>query len=154
MIKASIAFCLIVLFLTGCESTYEDRGAAVGVLVGGVLGNQVGGGRGQILATGAGMVAGAMIGASVGAKMDEVDRQKMAQAHGHAFEYGGVGEATEWKNPDSGNSGSVTPTRTYQRSDGQYCREYQQEIIIDGKVERGYGTACRQPDGSWQIMGG
>ena len=154
MKKTLAIFCLALLFLSGCETTYEDRGAAVGVLVGGVLGNQVGSGRGQTLATGAGMIAGAMIGASVGRKMDEVDRQKMAQAHGQAFEYGGVGQATEWRNPDSGNSGSVTPTRTYQRSNGQYCREYQQEVTIDGNSERGYGTACRQPDGSWQIVGG
>jgi hypothetical protein len=33
-----------------------------------------------------------------------------------------------------------------------YCREFQKQIIIDGKVERGYGVACRQPDGSWKIQ--
>ena len=29
-------------------------------------------------------------------------------------------------------------------------REYQTTIMIDGRRERAYGTACLQPDGSWQ----
>lgn len=33
-----------------------------------------------------------------------------------------------------------------------YCREFQREVIIDGKPERAYGTACLQPDGSWKIV--
>ena len=33
-----------------------------------------------------------------------------------------------------------------------YCREYQQTITIVGKTQKGYGTACLQPDGSWQLM--
>ena len=45
-------------------------------------------------------------------------------------------------------------TRTYQASNGSYCREYQQEITIDGKPQRSYGTACRQPDGSWKVVNG
>ena len=52
---------------------------------------------------------------------------------------------------DSGHSGSVTPIRTYQ-SAGTYCREYQQTVIIGGKQEQSYGTACRQPDGSWKVV--
>jgi len=53
----------------------------------------------------------------------------------------------------SGNYGSVTPTREgYQPSSGAYCREYQQEIVVGGRVERGYGKACRQPDGSWKVI--
>jgi hypothetical protein len=32
------------------------------------------------------------------------------------------------------------------------CREFQQNIIIDGKRQKAHGTACRQPDGSWRIV--
>ena len=35
---------------------------------------------------------------------------------------------------------------------GQQCREYQRTVTIDGKTETAYGTACRQPDGSWKII--
>ncbi|MGQ4810573.1 hypothetical protein NKDENANG_04051 [Candidatus Entotheonellaceae bacterium PAL068K] len=34
----------------------------------------------------------------------------------------------------------------------QYCREFQRDVIIDGKPERAYGTACLQPDGTWKIV--
>ena len=33
----------------------------------------------------------------------------------------------------------------------QACREYQTSGMIDGRMERLYGTACLQPDGSWQF---
>ena len=33
-----------------------------------------------------------------------------------------------------------------------YCREYQTKIMIAGKEEMAYGTACLKPDGAWQIQ--
>ena len=62
------------------------------------------------------------------------------------------GTESTWRNPDSGNEGTVTPTKTYKSESGQYCREYQQTITVGGKTEQGYGRACRQPDGSWRIV--
>ena len=62
------------------------------------------------------------------------------------------GTTTTWRNPDNNTSGSVTPIRTYQDSAGQYCREFDQTVTIGGKPEKSYGTACRQPDGSWKIV--
>lgn len=35
--------------------------------------------------------------------------------------------------------------------DGQYCREYTQTMTIAGKTQKGFGTACLQPDGSWKL---
>ncbi|HEX2859408.1 MAG TPA: hypothetical protein VHP58_04335 [Alphaproteobacteria bacterium] len=35
---------------------------------------------------------------------------------------------------------------------GDYCREYTQTFTIAGKTQKGYGTACLQPDGSWQLQ--
>lgn len=61
-----------------------------------------------------------------------------------------TGVATAWRDPDGVVTGQVTPTHTYQIADGQYCREYQQTVVIDGQTQQAYGRACRQPDGSWQ----
>lgn len=33
-----------------------------------------------------------------------------------------------------------------------YCREYTQSFTVGGKTQNGYGTACREPDGSWKII--
>lgn len=38
------------------------------------------------------------------------------------------------------------------RSSNGYCREFQTTIVIDGRAERAFGTACLQPDGSWAVV--
>lgn len=62
-----------------------------------------------------------------------------------------VGEPIIWN--EHNGSGRVTVTRTGTLpSTGQPCREFTQEVTIDGQQETAYGTACRQPDGAWQLV--
>ncbi|MBI5439974.1 MAG: hypothetical protein HY900_02050 [Deltaproteobacteria bacterium] len=70
-----------------------------------------------------------------------------------ALEYNRTNEATTWVDPDSGQSGSTVPTRTFEGAAGQPCREFMQTVTIGGQPQQAYGTACRQPDGSWHIVG-
>jgi hypothetical protein len=76
----------------------------------------------------------------------------MADTVQHALEYNPTKQASEWVNPDTGRSGAVVPVRTFDNAQGQPCREFVTTITIGGKQEQGYGTACRQPDGSWEIV--
>jgi len=62
----------------------------------------------------------------------------------------GVGETIVWNK--KGASGSVTVLRDGTSTTGRYCREFQQEVTIGGKREQAYGTACRNPDGSWEMV--
>jgi surface antigen len=55
-------------------------------------------------------------------------------------------------NPDTGGQFQMTPTQTYQAAQGP-CRDYTLHAVIDGRTEQIHGTACRQPDGSWQAIG-
>ena len=84
--------------------------------------------------------------------LDQRDKRMAAEAQQRALETAPTGRPVAWTNPDTGHSGTVTPTRTY-HSDRGYCREFQNTVVIDGKNENAYGTACRQPDGSWKIQG-
>jgi surface antigen len=59
-----------------------------------------------------------------------------------------------WNNPNNGTSGSVTPIRDGRSSRGQYCREFQSEVIVGGERQNAHGTACQEPDGSWRIVNG
>lgn len=43
-------------------------------------------------------------------------------------------------------------SRIVDSSDGRYCREYQSKVRIGNNVQDTYGTACMQPDGSWEII--
>ena len=61
-----------------------------------------------------------------------------------------MGETIQWR--DGSTSGSVTVIREGTSSKGRYCREYTQEVKIGGESQQAYGTACRNPDGSWEIM--
>jgi surface antigen len=61
-----------------------------------------------------------------------------------------VGETIVWNH--SGASGAVSVLRDGYSTRGRYCREFQQQVTIGGRSERAYGTACQQPDGSWQVV--
>lgn len=152
----SIAACAILaLGLAGCSSDAgpkERGGAVVGGVVGGLAGSTIGSGSGRLVAVGVGAILGSIIGSEVGKSLDRADRAYMHETTQHTLESRRSGETSEWVNPDNGHRGSVTPEPAYRASDGRYCREFQQTVTIDGRTERAYGTACRQPDGSWQIV--
>ncbi len=136
--------------LAGCGSTAgpsETSGTVIGGVLGGALGSQIGGGRGRTVATVVGALIGANIGANVGRSMDSNDRMRTAQV----FETVPTGQHSQWVNPDTRNQYSVTPTRTYE-SAGAPCREYTMQAVVGGRPDTVYGTACRQPDGTWQVV--
>jgi len=142
--------------LAGCESlqsggTKQTVGTAGGAILGGILGSKVGGGNGQLWATGAGALIGALVGSEIGKSLDRADRGYMANANERANS-APLGETISWNNPESGNRGTVTPTRDGQTPSGEYCREYQQTIYVGGQQETGYGIACQRPDGTWEIQ--
>ena len=151
--KTVIAAMMIALLSTACAGQGEKQtvGTLGGAALGGLLGSQFGSGTGKLAATGAGVFIGALIGSEIGRSMDDVDRMKANRAI-NAAHSAPVGETITWNNPDSGHSGTVTPIRDGTSSSGSYCREFQQTVTIGGKTEEAYGTACRQPDGSWQIV--
>ena len=61
-----------------------------------------------------------------------------------------VGETIIWEEGNA--SGAVTTTRIGTSSTGRPCREFQQSVTIGGKTEQAYGTACMNPDGSWEVV--
>jgi len=133
----------------------NDRGRNLigtigGALIGGLIGSQFGGGDGKLFTTGAGVLIGAMLGNGIADDLDRRDRPYVERASYDAL---AGGRRTQWRNPDSGNYGYVTPAASYSRG-GRYCREYQQTVYIDNRAQNAYGTACRMPDGSWQIVNG
>lgn len=127
-------------------------GTLLGAALGGLIGSQIGSGSGNKVAIGAGVLAGGLIGNKVGDSLDCRDREYHNSTAQSSFETQRTGTTSSWVNPDSGHGGSVTPVQTYQRNDGVYCRDFEQTITVDGETELAGGTACRQPDGTWQIV--
>ncbi len=154
-----VAGCIVAvgLALAGCEGNQMGQKQTIGTLggaaAGGLLGSQIGGGTGKLVATGLGVFLGGMLGSELGKSLDRADRIEASQAYNKAHA-APIGETITWSNPQSGHSGTYTPVREGTSTSGRYCREFQQTITVGGKTEQGYGTACRQPDGSWQIVQG
>lgn len=132
--------------------TKEESGTFLGALGGALLGSAVT--NDSSVGVAIGTLAGAYIGRDLGRSLDEADQRRMYEATQGALETGISGASSTWYNPDSGNRGSVTPQPSFENTQGQYCREYQQSVTIGGQVETAYGTACRQPDNSWKIVNG
>jgi len=142
-----VAVLITASVLAGCAGPNSAAGGFGGAVAGGVLGGMLGGPRAMV----AGALIGGLFGAAVGDAMDQRDRVLAERNASWALEYAPSGTAEEWRNPDSGHRGSFTPLRTY-RDEGTYCREYQQTVVIGGEERQAFGTACRQPDGSWRIV--
>lgn len=149
----SAVLLLVVIFSSSCATVQDNPktllGSMAGAAGGGLIAAAAGGGAAGIVG---GVLLGGLLGGAVGNHLDQKDKEMAARNAQSTFEYGRTGQTTAWRNPDSGNSGSLTPTRTYQTTSGEYCREYQQEITVGGEKQQSYGTACRQPDGSWKIQ--
>lgn len=155
--KGLIAAVMSLGLLAGCSGvgdygTKQTVGGLGGAALGGLLGSQFGSGTGQLAFTAAGAVLGGLLGSEVGRSLDDVDRLRAEEAQYQAAS-APIGETIVWSNPDSGNSGTITPTRDGVAAGGQYCREFQQTVTIGGRTQQTYGTACRESDGSWRVVG-
>jgi surface antigen len=148
---------LLAFVLSSCAAMQQEYQENPKALLGGVLGAGAGAGIAALAGGSPGVIVasalgGALVGGFVGHKLDNRDKQMAADAATKAFEQNRAGQPSVWNNPETGNSGSITPTKTYQLATGQYCRQYEQTINIGGEPQKSYGTACRQADGTWKIQ--
>jgi surface antigen len=140
----SLALAIAVALTAGCASR-QQAGAVTGAGVGAAAGGAVTGDAvGMLL----GAVVGAAIGSEIGRELDEYDRRQAALILERNRSY----ETSHWRNPDTGRDYRVTPEETFYRAEDQPCREFRMEAEVDGQWEDVYGTACRQPDGSWEVV--
>jgi len=124
----------------------EMIGRILGGATGGLVGAQVSDSSNRLLAVAAGTVVGALIGGEIGHEMDRSDKLCVDQTLEHAPD----GTKIHWN--DGNQQYTVTPEKTEQNSNGQYCREYTMQSNVSGQNKQVYGKACRQPDGSWRIV--
>jgi surface antigen len=129
----------------------QTIGALGGAAAGGLLGSQFGRGSGKLALTGAGVLLGGLLGSELGKGLDRNDQQYAARAYDQAAS-APIGQQVSWNNPESGHSGTVTPTRDGRHSDGRYCREYNTTVYVGGRYQEARGQACQNPDGSWEVI--
>ncbi len=124
-----------------CYSQSNPLPVLLGGVAGGAIGSSIGKGSGRTAA----IITGAVLGAGLGSAYTVSDQYCTREA----FETVPLGQPVYWQNGDTGYH--VTPTQEYRTAD-RYCREYQAIATVGNRRQETYGTACRQPDGSWEIV--
>ncbi len=157
-------------------------GTTLGATTGGLVGSTIGKGAGNLAATGAGVFIGGAIGNSVGRSLDRANRPVTTSPRAYNYDpyrpsfgnYQPTYVAPPAPRPRTiyvqEPQQIIQFNRAPQRSlstgsyagppsgskpanhQGRHCREFTQNIKIDGQMRESYGTACLRPDGSWQIV--
>jgi surface antigen len=137
---------MIAALLAGCSQTASkgDEGPAFRL---GSLRTQIAGGDPKYAGTG--QLVGTIVGKGVSAPVDDTDKPLMTDALRKAYALP-VGEKSPWANEKSGHSGTFISTREGYRTNGTYCREFQETILIGKDTYQGYGASCKEADGNWK----
>lgn len=78
--------------------------------------------------------------------MTEQDISLAARLLQRTLDHAPDGTTRRWINDESGHSGAITPVRSYIASTGQYCRDYREDLSVDGESRNFIYSACREED--------
>lgn len=154
-------------------------GALLGAAGGAALGSSIGKGKGNVAAIAVGTVLGAGLGSNIEDTPPhtryirsvsyepaygyphnrEYYHHHYNRYHEHHpyyhsyYAYPHSSYTSYWINPAPASvvTETVYPAVTPPPSTIQ-CREFTQTIRVGGRIQESYGTACLQPDGSWQMQ--
>ena len=132
-------------FLAACESYFASKPDITGGVVCNVLGRQIVDDSGPEAANSDVVRLATFLGRRIGRELYLIDELKTAEA----LESSCDGHATTWRNTDTGQRYSVTPTQTYLLQSGR-CRDFTTVTEDEGREQLIHGKACRQPDGTWK----
>ena len=123
----------------------EGRGALIGTIIGGIIGNN--NGRGSAGSTIVGAIIGGAIGAGIAHELDEHDRREVARARRDCLEGRG---RSDWRgNSSAYGSINVIQEGYYAGNPSMVCRSYESTIYTRGRTETSRGYACRDGYGNW-----
>jgi surface antigen len=138
---------IFMLTISGCATTPSKgtSGAAIGAATGAIAGQAIGHDtKGTLL----GAAVGGMLGYIIGNEMDKYDQAQLNRV----YETSPSHQRSQWVNPDTNRSYTVTPQPAYTQPSGQVCREAEILATVDGRPEKVVSTACRDNNGRWVIQ--
>lgn len=151
--STAVVGCVILMGCTVTGSSSDNKnmigGASIGAILGGVAGASAS--HGNAGATVAGALAGGLIGGLIGQKMDERDREERNAALLQTLQTSANDHPRHWKNPKTGNSGTIKPVNGYTKvANAQTCRDYTETYTREGKTYTDNARACRDANGQWK----
>lgn len=78
--------------------------------------------------------------------LTEIDVSLAAKLLQRTLDHAPDGTTRRWINDESGHSGAITPVRSYIAATGQYCRDYREDLSVDGQSRNFHYSACRDED--------
>ena len=78
--------------------------------------------------------------------LTEQDVSLVARLLQRTLDHAPDGTTRRWTNDQSGHSGAITPVRSYIASTGQYCRDYREDLLVNGESRNYLYSACRDED--------
>lgn len=141
------------IYYRECRTQVDPGGVIAGALIGGILGNALGRGGGRGGATIAGVILGGAMGAALTRNLNCEDRSYAYNTYFDGLNSGRAGVPYQWRNPRSGHYGEFRVDDYYNDRAGFRCANFTQRIYIDARPQVATGRACRQPDGTWAVVG-
>jgi len=146
-LRMAVVATIFMLTISGCATTPSKgtSGAAIGAATGAIAGQAIGHDtKGTLL----GAAVGGMLGYIIGNEMDKYDQAQLNRV----YETSPSHQRSQWVNPDTNRSYTVTPQPAYTQPSGQVCREAEILATVDGRPEKVISTACRDNNGRWVIQ--
>ncbi|HAA91153.1 MAG TPA: hypothetical protein DCE33_01820 [Rhodospirillaceae bacterium] len=122
-------------------------GTGAGVLLAAEL---YGTGTGGALAMFALGTVGAATGYYLAKKLLPQEKQAFNAAAYRSLENAKIGETVTWRDAETGNHGSFTPTREFTDKQGRVCRQLKSSITVHSDTANTEKAACRLHDSAWQ----
>jgi len=147
-IRRLASLAVVAVAVVACSSTQTAKPEEAGKLRIGALRTQLDGADPKLAAPG--QLVGTLIGKPIeDAPLDEADKPLTTQAARRAWTLP-VGDKAPWKNDKTGHEGFAISTRDGWRTNGVYCREYQETMTIGKDTYQGYAAACKDAQGDWK----
>jgi surface antigen len=88
--------------------------------------------------------------ASLARMLSRADRRRLIDATQQALETALPGQVLSWHDQWRSSGGTVVAARAFQNADNQWCRRYDQSVLVSGEIRRASGIACRRQGGIWE----
>ncbi|MGB0671863.1 MAG: RT0821/Lpp0805 family surface protein [Rhodospirillales bacterium] len=148
--------------LAACTATDEeenpaDKGVGTAIVVlstvaGGLVGLQLATG---IVALAGGGGLGYLGGKKVNRKRFDLTRVDLEVLDDHArsgLDREPDGSQISWENAETRVSGLFRPLRTFNATDGRFCRQFRMIVTTPLGFSRAEGVACRTANGGWEVV--
>ena len=148
------------IVFAGAQQGHAGQRDVLGLLIGGglgaLVGSQFGKGSGKGMATAGGAVLGALLGSSLMGQGLFGAQPGQAAEPGYGYRpppyYGNGFAPTYQPSYAPAYRPAYAPRVTAGYRPGEYCREFETTVTINGRPQPSHGIACYRPDGTWQIV--